>query len=83
MVYVPCEWAACLQALEDGQIDLMPDVAYSTERDAMYDFHKIPVIESWSRVYASPDTPINKLSDLDGKRIAVLKVPSNKPFSSN
>ena len=73
LVYVPCEWAACLQALEDGQIDLMPDVAYSTERDAKYDFHKIPVIESWSRVYASPGTPINKISDLDGKRIAVLE----------
>ena len=72
LVYVPCEWAACLQALEDGQIDLMPDVAYSPERDAIYDFHKTPVLESWSRVYASPGTPINKISDLDGKRIAVL-----------
>lgn len=73
LVYGACEWAACLQALEDGQIDLMPDVAYSPEREAKYDFHKIPVIESWSRVYASPATPINKISDLEGKRIAVLK----------
>ena len=72
LVYVQCEWADCLQDLQDGQIDLMPDVAYSTERDALFDFHKIPVIESWSRVYASPHTPINKLSDLDGKRIALL-----------
>jgi len=72
LVYVPCEWAACLQDLTDGQIDLMPDMAYSTERDAVYDFHKIPVIESWSRVYASPGSQINKLSDLDGKRIALL-----------
>lgn len=71
--YVPCEWEACLQALEDGQIDLMPDVAYSTERDVKYDFHKIPVIESWSRIYASPNTPIIKISELDGKRIAVLQ----------
>jgi len=70
--YVPCEWAACLQALEDGQIDLMPDVAFSQERDALYDFHKTPVIESWSRVYTSPNTPINQISDLNGKRIAVL-----------
>jgi PAS domain S-box-containing protein len=73
LVYVPCEWAACLQALEDGQIDLMPDVAYSVERDVIFDFHKTPVLESWSRVYASPDVPINQISDLNGKRIAVLK----------
>ena len=52
LVYVPCEWAACLQSLEDGQIDLMPDVAYSSERDEKFDFHKTPVIESWSRIYA-------------------------------
>ncbi len=73
LAYVPCEWQACLQALADGQIDLLPDVAYSPERDATYDFHKTPVLESWSRVYASPDTPIIKISDLDGKRVAVLQ----------
>ncbi len=73
LVYVPCAWEACLQALEDGHIDLMPDVAYSEERDAIFDFHKTPVLESWSRMYASPDSPINKIADLNGKRVAVLK----------
>ncbi len=73
LVYAPCEWAACLQALEEGQIDLMPDVAYSAERDTIFDFHQTPVLESWSRVYASPDSPINQISDLNGKRVAVLK----------
>jgi len=72
MVYVPCEWAACLQDLEDGQIDLMPDVAYSPDRDTKYDFHKTPVLESWSVVYAHAGTPINNFSQLDGKRVAVL-----------
>ncbi len=54
LVYVPCEWADCLAALENGQIDLMPDVAYSTERAQIYDFNLTPVLESWSQVYASP-----------------------------
>ncbi len=72
ITYVPCEWAECLRALQGGQIDLMPDMAYSAERDAKYDFHTTPVLESWSRVYASPDASINKISDLDGKRVAVL-----------
>jgi len=71
--FVPCEWEACLRALEDGNIDLMPDVAYSAERDVKFDFHKIPVIESWSRVYASPAAPVTKISELDGKRIALLQ----------
>ena len=72
LVYIPCEWTICLQDLQNGQIDLMPDVAYSTDRDVIFDFHKIPVIESWSRVYASPGKPINKISELNGKRVAVL-----------
>jgi len=73
LVYVQCEWADCLQSLQDRQIDLMPDMAYLTERDVLFDFHKIPVIESWSRVYASPATTVKKISDLDGKRVAVLE----------
>ncbi|MCX7918708.1 MAG: PAS domain S-box protein [bacterium] len=73
LVYVPGEWSGCLQALELGQIDLMPDVAYSEERSTKYDFHKTPVLESWSRIYASSDNPINTIADLNNKRIAVLK----------
>ncbi len=71
--YVPCEWTDCLQALQDGQIDLMPDVAYSPERDAVFDFHNIPVIESWSRVYASRVMSIVNIPDLNGKRVATLE----------
>jgi PAS domain S-box-containing protein len=73
LVYVPCEWADCLRALENGQIDLMPDVAYSQDREAMYDFHEIPVLQSWSEVYAAPGSSINKITQLGGKRVAVLK----------
>jgi len=72
MVYLPCEWTACLQALTDGKIDLMPDVAYSVQRDALYDFHHTPVLESWSVIYANPNRSINNISQLDGRRVAVL-----------
>jgi PAS domain S-box-containing protein len=73
LVYAPCEWAACLNALEEGRIDLMPDVAYSEARDAKYDFHRIPVAESWSRVYARPGLQVKGFEDLGGRRVAVLK----------
>ena len=73
LVYVPCEWSACLAALEEGRIDLMPDVAYSPERDQKYDFHRIPVAESWSQVYANTRTQVSGFSDLNGRRVAVLK----------
>jgi len=73
LVYVPCEWPECLRALEDGRIDLMPDVAYSQERDEKYDFHRIQVAESWSHVYSNSRVPIARMSDLNGRRVALLK----------
>lgn len=41
--YIPCEWTRCLEQLEQGQLDLMPDVAFSTERAQRFDFHKVSV----------------------------------------
>jgi PAS domain S-box-containing protein len=70
--YVTCEWTECLRALEEGRIDLMPDVAFSPEREVKYDFHSTPVLESWSRIYASSRTPIYRTSELNGRRVAVL-----------
>jgi len=73
LVYVPDTWDEDLKALEAGRIDLMPDVAYSPERDMEYDFHRTPVIESWSYVYSAPGPRIERISQLEGKRVAVLK----------
>lgn len=40
-------WAQCLNRLAEGEIDLMPDVAYTAERAAFFDFNKEPVLSSW------------------------------------
>ena len=48
--HVPCQWQECLQALQDGRIDLMPDVAWSEERSRVMDFHTTPVLYSWSQL---------------------------------
>jgi len=70
--YVPCDWSDCLEELEEGSIDLMPDVAYSTERDKRFDFHELPVIESYSTVYVNQSQSIHDISQLNDKRVAIL-----------
>ena len=70
--YVPCEWQACLDALSAGQLDLMPDVARTPEREKLYDFHTLPVLHSWSQIYRPPGSTVHSLFDLQGKREAVL-----------
>lgn len=71
--YVPCEWSACLEQLGEGKLDLMPDVAFSTERAKRFDFHRVSVASSWSQVYSNPSLRVTQLADLAGKRVALLK----------
>ncbi|GAB3750463.1 hypothetical protein GCM10028795_16950 [Lysobacter olei] len=71
--YVRCEWADCLEQLADGRLDLMPDVAYTTERATRFDFHRMPVTYSWSQVYRRPGVRVNSLRDLAGLRVALLR----------
>lgn len=72
LVFVPGTWEQGLAALQEGRIDLMPDVAYSVERDKTQDFHETPVVESWSYVYAPANLRVEVISDLQGRRVAVL-----------
>ena len=66
-------WAECLQRLQDGEIDIMPDVAYSDARNQIYTFAAEPAYTSWSIVYTKADTHIQSLLDLEGKNVAVLQ----------
>ncbi|RAQ45734.1 PAS domain S-box protein [Arthrospira sp. O9.13F] len=70
--YIPCEWNQCLELLEEGQLDLMVDVAHSEERDRRFNFNQEVVLVSWSEVYGRPEITINSILDLDQKRVAVL-----------
>ena len=71
--YVRCEWLSCLEQLENRQLDLMPDVAFSLERSRRFDFHQVSVANSWSQVYSRKDLRVLSLADLSGKRVALLK----------
>ena len=66
-------WGEGLDRLERGEIDLMPDVAYTAERARIYDFHNVPVLSSWYQVYAPKGSRIQSILDLNKKRILVLE----------
>jgi diguanylate cyclase (GGDEF)-like protein/PAS domain S-box-containing protein len=70
--YQKCAWENCLDMLERGEIDLMPDVATTPERRQRFDFPKVVAISSWSQLYRRPQTKVDSLVDLRGMRIAVL-----------
>ncbi|MDP2020926.1 MAG: transporter substrate-binding domain-containing protein, partial [Hydrogenophaga sp.] len=70
---VPCEWERCLRLLEDGDIDLMPDVAYNESRAERFDFPRVPALPSWSQLYRRPGVTLQSVLDLEGKRVVVLE----------
>ncbi|WP_342596875.1 EAL domain-containing protein [Cyanobacterium aponinum UTEX 3222] len=73
IIYIPCEWSQCLSLVEQGKLDLMLDVAYSPERDRIFDFNHEVVLASWSQVYARRGLKLETILDLDGKKVGVLK----------
>ncbi|ACB00439.1 MULTISPECIES: EAL domain-containing protein [Cyanophyceae] len=72
VTYVPCEWNQCLQQIEQGQLDLMVDVAYSDTRDEVFDFNTIIVLSSWSQIYARRGVYLETILDLDQRRVSIL-----------
>ena len=66
-------WQECLDRLERGEIDMMPDVAWSAERAEKYDFNNETVLISWAVIYTRPDITVQSFFDLTGRRIALIK----------
>jgi diguanylate cyclase (GGDEF)-like protein len=77
---VPCDWQACLAALERGDIDLMPDVAWSESRDEVLAFHEEPVLHSWSQLYHTPGSALEEVTELAGQRIAVMQGSTQQAY---
>lgn len=71
--YVAGTWTEGLDRLAKGEIDLMPDVAYTAERGKIYSFHKVPILSSWYLVYAPKGNNIHSIFDLKEKRLLVLE----------
>ena len=71
-VYVDCRWDQCLDMLAAGEIDVMPDVARTSEREARFQFGQYPVLFSWSVVVVPNESPVKSVGDLAGRRIAAV-----------
>ncbi|WP_342131667.1 EAL domain-containing protein [Hydrogenophaga sp. OTU3427] len=77
---VACEWEACLAGLNNGRIDLMPDVARTDARLRLFDFHQVPALHSWSQLYRREGVIAESMLDLQGKRLAVLEGSSQQEY---
>lgn len=77
--YITGKWSELYQMLLQGEIDVLPDMAYSRERDSLFTL-SVPVLSSWLQVFTTSESIINKIDDLNNKRIGVLKASSQEEF---
>jgi signal transduction histidine kinase/CheY-like chemotaxis protein len=68
--YVDRPWNELLTALEQGGIDLLPAVAVTTERQAIYDYSEYPPFIDSGVIFTGTDFHLKTIFDLQGKRVA-------------
>jgi len=73
MEYVKGTWSECLNRLENNEIDIMVDVAYSDERAEKYDFNNVEILSNWGIIYRKKGSNIESIDDLENKKIAVME----------
>ncbi|AFG38279.1 histidine kinase dimerization/phosphoacceptor domain -containing protein [Spirochaeta africana] len=72
LTYHPAPFAELLDRLADGEIDVLPDVAYAESRATQIVFSSVNVIDDWLQVFSTSESGLATAADLDGRRIAVL-----------
>ncbi|MDD4489354.1 MAG: transporter substrate-binding domain-containing protein [Paludibacter sp.] len=71
--YVYGDWPVLFNMLSNGEIDILPDMAYTPKRDSLFNFNHLSVINTWIEIYTTQDNSIHSLNEIQGKRIGLLK----------
>ncbi len=72
IVWVHGTWEESLSRLAANEIDIMPDMGWTTDRSQIYAFSTETVLVSWARLYVPQGSSIQTILDLDGKKVAGL-----------
>lgn len=78
--FVTGQWSELRQRLENGNLDALPLMGKTPEREGVYDF-SFPYLTMHGAVFVRHDfNDISSLSELGGKKIAVLKDDFSEEF---
>ncbi len=77
LTFVPGSWSEGLERLQGGDIDLVMSVIYTPERAELMDYTVESVLEVWGQVFVSPESAVQGIADLAGKRVALMRGDMN------
>ena len=80
ITYVIGEWHELMRMLLTEEIDMLPDVAFSPERDSLFSLNSVPVLTSWLEVFSLKDNSIHTVKEMNGKTIGVLEGSVQETF---
>lgn len=83
ILYYEADWIDLVKMLEAGQIDVLPDMAYTKQRDTLFCFNKLFVINSWLEVFVNQNSNISTITDLNNKKIGVLMGSHQEEYLKN
>ncbi|PKN40138.1 MAG: hypothetical protein CVU60_17255 [Deltaproteobacteria bacterium HGW-Deltaproteobacteria-18] len=71
--FVSGSWDEVFTGLQTGKIDLLPAVAFSESRSRLIEYSNATLLTNWGQLYVNETDSLQSISDLQGKKIAVLK----------
>ncbi|SEQ64723.1 PAS domain S-box-containing protein [Flavobacterium frigoris] len=66
-------WDNLYKNLQRGEIDVLPDVVFSSERDSIFTLSKMPVLSSWAELFSRKGLNLHSILDLKNLKVGVLK----------
>jgi PAS domain S-box-containing protein len=71
--YVWGSWSEGLERIKSGEVDILTSVAYTPERALFMDYAKTPLLTVWSELYVPLKSEIDSITDIQGKKVALMK----------
>lgn len=72
ITWIKGDWEDCLIRLNDSDIDVMIDVAYSENRSEIFDFNNEFILNNWGMIYTKRGANIRTFEDLKNKTVSVM-----------
>ena len=66
-------WIQSYEDLRFGKLDMLAAIAFSEQRNQIFDFTYENVLSNWGQIYINRRSGIKSILDFEGKKIAVLQ----------
>ena len=71
--YINESWIQSYEDLRSGKLDMLGAIAFSEQRNQIFDFTYENVLSNWGQIYINERSGIESILDFEGKKIAVLQ----------